>query len=127
MARFSDEQLIQILQKAARRVNRRLSLTDTVDAVVVDASGNITSPNNEDLVDIVLLQSECMILNIDTNNDINNGGVLVVDGEQTLDTRIKSSSRVAYMGNDFNPCAELEKAINVELLKGTGDHARDVW
>lgn len=126
MARFSDAQLVQILQKSARRVNRVLSLVGTTDEISVDASG-IIMPSDGDLTDLVLLQAECLILNIDVNNDISTGGVYAMDGEQSLDTRIKSSSRLAYLGNKYSPCAELEKALTVEQIRRAADNFKDIW
>ena len=114
MPRYTDQFLLQVLQKAARRVNRRLCLTTTTQEIVVDASGCIT-PADGDLEDIVLLQAECLILNIDINNDFataadgTGGGYKVTDGEQTLDTKgevaSRASARTNYLNSEFNPCA----------------------
>lgn len=133
--RFSNEQLVQILRKSARRINRRLCLTDTDEEISISASGEIT-PDDSDLEDIVLLQAECMIINIDINNDFSSsadgdgGGYFVKDGEQTFDTKGEPASRASarsnYMSNDFNPCAELEKAILIEKLNRS-DEMRDIW
>jgi hypothetical protein len=126
MLRFSDAQLIQILQKSSRRINRVLSLTGTADEVAIDSSGVMT-PSDGDITDLVLLQAECLIVQVDVNNDIGNGGVYAMDGEQSLDTRAKSSSRIAYLGSSHNPCAELSKALTLEQLRRTGEDGRMVW
>ena len=135
MPRYSDAYLVQVVEKAARRINRRLCLTGTEDQISVDASGCI-SPADPDLEDIVLLQAECMILNIDTNLDFTTGadgtgaGYFVRDGEQSFDTRGEVGSRVRartnYMNSQFNPCAELEREIVKEKLRRQCD-MRDIW
>lgn len=136
MARFTNDQLIQVLQKAARRINRTLELTGTSEQINVDASGNVT-PANEDMNDLLLLQAECMILNIDANYDFSNSGdgagfgYFVRDGEQSLDTRGEASSRATaranYMNTPFNPCAELERELRDEQMRRANESARDIW
>lgn len=135
MARYSDAYLLQVIEKAARRVNRRLCLTGTPEEIVVDSSGCIT-PQDGDIEDIVLLQAECMILQVDMNNDFTlsgdgtGAGYFVRDGEQSLDTRGEAASRANarsnYMNGKYNPCAELEKAIMIEKLNRSDD-MRDIW
>jgi hypothetical protein len=125
--RFTDGYLYGIIEKAGRRINRRLSLTSTTAPIVVDTSGNMTSPVDQDLADLVLLQAECMIANVDVNIDISTGGVYAMDGEQSLDSRARSVNRLAYLGNKYNPCAELEKAIMVEQLRRASDNFKDIW
>lgn len=136
MPRYTNDQLIQIMQKAARRVNRNLALTGTSEELVVDASGNVT-PNNSDLHDILLLQAECMIMNIDANYDFSNAGdgagfgYFVRDGEQSLDTRGESANRANaranYMNTKYNPCAELDRLMRDEQISRFTDESRDVW
>ncbi len=135
MARFSDAQLVQIVVKSARRINRRLCLTGTVNEISVDASGCIL-PANNDFEDLVLLQAECIIINIDLNNDFNSsadgtgGGYMVRDGEQRFDSRGEASSRASsrtdYLNSPHSPCSELEKEIVKEKLKRSCD-MRDIW
>lgn len=69
MARFSDAQLVIVMQKAARRLNRRLRLFSTANEISVDSFGNMTPSNNGALEDLLLLQAECLIANIDANTD----------------------------------------------------------
>lgn len=137
MPRFTNEQLIQVLEKATRRINRTLYLTGTDEELSVDASGNVY-PSGNDLHDLVLLQAECMILNIDINSDFNGDGNssssgwgrMVKDGEQMLDDRGEAASRANartnYLNSQHNPCAELEKAIKLEKLRRM-DSMLDVW
>lgn len=135
MARYSDAQIIQIIQKSARRVNRELCLVGTSDEISVDASGNL-SPTDPDIYDIVLLQAECMIMQIDMNNDFTaaadgaGGGYYVRDGEQAMDTRgevaSRANARTDYLNSKYNPCAELQRAILSEKLVRCGNPV-DIW
>lgn len=135
MARFSDAQLIQVLQKSARRINRELCLIGTTDELSVDASGTI-SPDDQALYDMVLLQAECMIMQIDMNNDFTSaadgagGGYYVRDGEQALDTRgevaSRAQARTNYLNSGYNPCAELQRAMLSEKLIRCGNPV-DIW
>lgn len=126
MARFSDVQLIQILQKAARRVNRNLCLFDTTDEISVDNSGNVT-PADGTLEDLVLLQAECMLISRDFNADLNNdtGGLFVKDGEQSIDTRQRTIARKGYIDSKFSPCGLYDREIKIEKLKRA--NGRLIW
>lgn len=133
MPRFSDQQLIQILQKAGRRINRRLCLENSTDEIAVDASGCIT-PDSPRLQDLVLLQAECMLSSRDFVFDLNSGaaGLLARDGEQIIDTRNGTRARAEFFNSEHGPCSELDRAIKLELLKrgggGTlGNIGYDVW
>lgn len=135
MPRYTDQYLLQILNKAARRINRRLCLTNTAEEIVVDSSGCIT-PADSDLEDIVLLQAECMIAQVDVNNDFATaadgagGGYFVRDGEQSFDTRgeiaSRAKARIDYLDSKHGPCAELEREIVKEKLRRQSD-MRDIW
>lgn len=133
--RYEDSFLVSVLEKSARRINRELRLVATSDEISIDSLGVIT-PSDEDLSDLVLLQSECIILNIDMNNDFNSSGdglgagYFVKDGEQSFDTRGEAASRASaranYMDNKYSPCAELERALMREKLMRSSD-MRDIW
>lgn len=128
MARLSNVQIIQIIQKAARRINRILSLTGTDNEIVINSSnGEITSPDDDDLRDLVILQSECMLAGRDVSYELNSGtaGILAKDGEQTLDTRQTTTARSNFFNSDFSPCAELQKQLNIEKIKRTEGY--DIW
>lgn len=127
MPRFTDPQLLAILRKAVRRVNRRLALTGTADEISIDSSGDI-SPDNADLEDLVLLQAECLISYRDYQDSINSGaGDSITDGEQTVDTTTSLVARGTFFDSPHAPCAELEKAINLEKLNRMGDFGKLVW
>jgi len=126
MPQFTDAELIAVIGKAARRVNRELCLFGTDDEISVDASGCLT-PDDGTLLDLVLLQSECMVAgrNISLDLAVNGGGIRVVDGEQILDTRVRSSSRLDFFNSKFGPCAEYQNQIVIEKLKRTCGY--DIW
>ncbi len=133
MARFSDIQLIQILQKAGRRINRRLCLFDTADEITVDSGGNITSPANDGaLEDFVLMQAECMIAQRGAQEALIDGtdGVHIVDGEQTMDTRASAIARGTFFNSAHSPCGELEAQLKIEklnrLMSGAGG-GKAIW
>lgn len=126
MPRFSDLQLVGVLQKAARRLNRRLSLFGTIKEISIDNSGNMT-PSDGELEDLLLLQAECLIANIDANTDVSSGGIYVVDGEQTFDNRGKALARLQYLNTTANPCNELKEAIDDYLLDHGTDGFKMVW
>lgn len=114
---FTDDQISGILNKAARRVNRVLSLTDG-DAITL-ASGVFTQPTETDeLRDIVLLQAECLLMNRSATADVIGGsaGIVVRDGEQSIDTTDRATAVTDLFKNQYNPCAELTLAYNIALL-----------
>ena len=133
--RYEDSYLVSVLEKSARRINRELYLTSGSSEISISSLG-VIAPADEDLSDLVLLQAECIILNIDMNNDFNSsgdgagGGYFVKDGEQSFDTRGEASSRASartkYMDNRYNPCAELDRALTREKLMRSCD-MRDIW
>jgi hypothetical protein len=134
MATFSDQVLIDILKKAARRINRKLCLSNTADEVVIDDVGDMTSPDldtNQDLYDLTLLQAECLISTREYQSELRDagGGVVVKDGE-TTDTRGAGVARGTFYDSDYSPCAELADWIFKEKLNRQGGGAgpgRLVW
>lgn len=120
MATFSDAQLISILQKSARRVNRKLNLFGSTNEIVVDSSGCMTNPSGDgELEDILLLQAECMVSQrnlLEIAGSSNSDGILMIDGEQQLDTRTKAQIRIQALSSNNSPCVELSEAIKDYLL-----------
>jgi len=112
MTRYSNTQLIQILQKAARRINRELSLFGTSNEITVNNAGDMT-PSDGALYDLVLMQAECMISSTDYSNELSDGGtgIMSKDGEQVLDTRGSAVARGTFFDSPHSPCKELEKAL----------------
>lgn len=128
MATYSDPQLVQILIKAGRRINRRLCLFGTADEITVDSTGEISSPTGDGaLEDLVLLQAECLLASREYSLDLTSGsvGVRVVDGEQTVDTTQRAAARGTFFDSPYGPCAELEKAIILEKLGRSDGNA--IW
>jgi len=127
MPRFSDPQLLAILRKAARRINRKLYLDGTSSEITVDDSGNIT-PSNDDMADLVLLQAECMIASREYQDDLTEGGggILIRDGEQSVDTTSAAVARGTFFNSTNSPCAELKEAVRLEQLKLSGG-GKLVW
>lgn len=128
MPRFSNIQLIQIVVKAARRVNRELCLFGTIDEITIDSStGELTSPDDGTFEDLVLMQSECLISQRDYTFDLSEGqvGLKVVDGEQSLDNTQKGVARGTFFNSAFSPCSLYSKEIVKEKLKRTCGY--DIW
>lgn len=128
MAIFSDAQLIQIVIKAARRVNRELCLFGTNDEVIINASnGEITSEDDGTLEDLVLMQAECLLSQRDFSSDLSGGfvGLKVTDGEQSLDNTKKGDARGVFFNSEFSPCALYKEQIVLEKLKRSAGY--DIW
>lgn len=128
MARFTDDQITQLAQKAARRLNRRLNLFGTSNEISISNAGEM-SPDNGSLYDLVLLQVECMILNREISDEFSSGGVgggiSIRDGEQSFDSKRSGNDRVDYLDSNHGPCQELEEAIR-DYLYDNAD-VRDIW
>lgn len=119
--RLSDTQYIALFQKAARRLNRELTLTGS-GAIVVDSAGDITSSDPENRMhDLLLLQAECLLASRDFTYSLNSGtaGVSVSDGEQSLDNRASASARQGLYDSAHSPCAQLKQALNSFKLEQT--------
>lgn len=131
MPTFSDPLLIEIVIKAARRVNRRLCLCDTADEIVIDPStGDILSPEDDCvLYDLVLLQAECLITQREYQMELRDagGGVLIRDGEQIVDRRSAGVARGTFFNSPHSPCAELDQAIKMEKMNRSGGEGKLVW
>jgi len=129
-SRFSDAQLIVILQKAARRINRVLCLTGTDSEIVVNTTTGDITPANGDLHDVVLLQSECLISQLELVDELADGaGVSIKDGEQSVDTRGAGVARGTFFNSGNSPCSELKIALRDMKLEGInpGGPGKLVW
>lgn len=126
--RYSDATLQTILEKSARRINRRLSLFDTSDEISVGSSG-IISPSDGTLEDLVLLQAECLLITSDFVADLNSGtvGIAATDGEQSIDTRVRGQSRQSFYDSKHSPCSELEKQLKIEELRRSHQNSKLIW
>ena len=126
MPLFSEPLLIQIVIKAARRVNRKLCLTGTALEITIDpGTGDMLTPDpdeNQDLYDIVLMQAECMVSQREYQSELRgaDGGVVIRDGEQTVDTKSAGVARGTLFNSGFSPCAELKMCMRDMKLRGLG-------
>lgn len=130
MPTYSDPQLIQILGKAARRINRRLCLFGTTSEVVIDGTGEFLNPIDDGaLEDIVLLQAECMLSSREFTEGLRDGsiGIAVKDGEQNIDTKSLANARGSFFDSPHSPCAELEQAIKIEKINRVGAEGHNIW
>jgi len=127
--RLTDTQYAAIVAKAARRLNRELSLSAGA-AITVDASGEITSSDpNGYFYDLTLLQAECMIAKREFNTELAGGGagIYVNDGEQTLDNRNAAQARTSFFNSDSSPCEELKEALDEYKLERSADFGKCIW
>jgi len=128
MPRFTDTQLVLMIEKASNRVNRELCLTGTTDEITVDASGCMATPaNSPDLEDLLLLATECLLSQRDYSLDLNSAqlGLKINDGEQTFENTGRSQARQAFFESPFGPCAEYKKQAQIEKLKRSSGF--DIW
>lgn len=118
-SRYSNSVLYTIIEKSARKINRELNLVQNEKITV--QSGVITNPTtDDDIYDLVLMQAECLLIQKDANTGVGSGGgdgVVVRDGEQTIDMKGRSDARNNYLAGDFNPCKELRHALRDEKLR----------
>ena len=128
-ARFTDATLIAILVKAGRRINRRVCLTGTTDEITVNATTGEILPAEGDLQDLVLLQAECLVASRESQEELSDGtaGLLVKDGEQTLDTRGATVARGTFFDSPYGPCAELIEAVKLQKIIRSGSSGRLIW
>ncbi|TFH22958.1 hypothetical protein E4G67_03725 [Candidatus Bathyarchaeota archaeon] len=133
MPAFSNPLLIDIVIKAARRINRKLCLFGTDNEITIDPStGDMLTPDpttHQALYDMVLLQAECLISSREYQSELRNagGGVLVRDGEQSVDTRAAGVARGTFYNSPYGPCAELAEWVTIEKMRGTGDSGHLIW
>jgi len=99
--------------KSIRRLNRRLHITSTSGAISVNASGIITA-SNEEIVDILCLQIECLIVKTSQGNAISKG-IKIKSGSDSVDTTASFGGFQNLVGN---VCGELKNAIT-DYLSGS--------
>ncbi|TFH25902.1 hypothetical protein E4G67_00150 [Candidatus Bathyarchaeota archaeon] len=135
MPAFSDPLLIEIIIKAARRVNRKLCLSGTTWEITINPStGDLLTPDpekNQDLYDIVLMQAECLISSREFQSELRgaDGGVLIRYGEQTTDMRGVGAVRGTFFNSTQSPCAQLDRCIKTAKMNSAlgGGAGKLVW
>jgi len=108
---------LEYVGKSIRRLNRRLHIAETTDAISVNASGTITAPS-EEVVDILCLQIECLIVKTNQGNAISKG-IKIKSGSDSVDTTASFGGFQDLVGN---VCGELKDAIT-DYLTEIGDAA----
>lgn len=119
------------IDKAIRRSNRRLHLTGTSNEITTTTgvSGIITAPDDSS-IDILIMQTECMIVKTKQGEAVSNGmGIRIKGGSDEVDTT------VALRGHDSavkNVCDELKEAIDdylkeAEYGANTAANAGLIW
>ncbi|MHA2063195.1 MAG: hypothetical protein ACXABY_02320 [Candidatus Thorarchaeota archaeon] len=132
--RFSNQQLILLLEKAARIVSSDLCLMGT-DQITVDASGCVDNPVSDPQIEaLVLMQTECLISQRDFSLELSAGtiGTLVKDGEQVMDTTKRAGARDSFFNSPYSPCAQYEKRLALVKLcrldnKDSAGGGRLIW
>ncbi len=116
-ARFSDQFLILMMNKAVRCVNLDLCITGTTKEITIDASGCVT-PSNGDFEALVLMKTECLISQRDYSADLNSGavGIRAIDGEQAIDTRSRANARTSFFDSQFGPCGTYRESLKLAKM-----------
>ncbi|MHA2341931.1 MAG: hypothetical protein ACXADW_08630 [Candidatus Hodarchaeales archaeon] len=118
---FTQAQYETFVSKAITRINRRIRLTGTSDALSFNTTtGAITPTPNDSIFDLVLLQTECLIVKR-VVRDVVGRGIRVKDGETEIDTTARfSGDREAVK----DVCEELDDAIKDYLASGGDTSSR---
>jgi hypothetical protein len=123
---FTDAQIVIFIEKALTRLNRRLNFTGTVSELSFSSStGLITPTPSESIHDLILLQTECLIVKTRQATAVNKG-IRVRDGDSMIDTT------AGFRGHGdvvSSVCDELEEAIKTFLrdVEGAQKHGDLVW
>lgn len=112
-----------LIKKALHRINRKLSLTG--DALLVyDSNTKLISPTpNDVLLDIILLQVECLMVKKERIRVVG-GGLRIRDGDTELDI---SDAFNGFRDIVNDTCGELDKAIKQYLFNKISDNGEIVW
>ena len=125
---FSNQHLVLLIENAADIVSSDLCLTGT-DCITIDGSGCVTNPvDDKEIGALVLMQTECLIAQRDYNLDLAAGaiGVVIKDGEQTVDTGGRATAREGFFNSPHSPCGQYDKRIKqVKINRNLG--GKLVW
>lgn len=123
---YSDSQMITFLIKAITRINRKLQLTGTTSEMSYNVlSGAITPEPNDDLFDLIMMQSECLVVKSRNSSAIGKG-IRVRDDDTEIDTTAGFSG---HMNLVKDVCGELDKAITEYFYykKGAAQNGKISW
>lgn len=120
---FTDAEYNDFVNKAVKRVNRKLCLTSTSDQMVFDTGTGIITPTpNDTLLDIIVLQIECFVVTRDRKTAVGKG-IRVKDGETEIDT---TASFGGFDAQVKAICQELKDAVSDYLNKQDKEAFSDV-
>ena len=111
---FTDAEYNDFVNKAVKRINRRLCLTGTSSQMVFDTgTGIITPAPNDTFIDFLVMQIECFLVKRDRKTAVGKG-IKVKDGETSIDT---TASFKGFDDQIGNICGELSDAVDDYLDK----------
>lgn len=88
---FSDDRLQSVLLVAAQYVTQDVDLTTTytvdVDALSLSPDPTTSSPKDNVMINLMCLKAGCIIERAQYKEKARNGGILIKDGQSTIDTR----------------------------------------
>lgn len=129
---FTQAQLDEFVQKAVNRINRRLRLTGTAAEIVFDeGSGTISPTPNATILDFLVMQVECFIVQNIRKIAVGKG-IRVKDGETEIDTTASFKGfddQVKDICNELKDAVEdfLEEEDRETYINAVVDGASVVW
>jgi len=121
---YTDEELAVFIKKALNRLNRKLRFCGTDLEMTFDSmTGEVTPTPNCTILDLILLQVECMILKSSRITAVGKG-IRVRDGDSEVDTTAGFSGRNAVVSD---ACSELTDAIKDFLWQQTANDGEIIW
>ena len=119
---FSDERLEETILVAAQYVMKDIDLAVTysvdVDQLSLSPDPTTSSPKDNDFINLVCLKAGCIIDRSIYRNKSNHAGILIKDGQSTIDTRAIADQFKVLLEKGL--CAEYEKA-KIDYQLGGGD------
>lgn len=123
---FTDTELTTFIQKALNRLNRRLNYVGTSQELSFDSGLGVILPTpSTALLDLITLQSECLIASRSRVSAVAKG-IRVRDGDSEIDTTASFGGHNAIVRE---LCEELTLGINQFLYNqaGVAQHAKVSW
>lgn len=120
---YTSAEYNSFIDKAVKRVNRRLCFTGTSNRMTFNAdTGLITPTPNDTVLDILILQIECFVVTLDRKTAVGKG-IRVKDGETEIDT---TASFGGFDDQVKAVCEELKDAVSDYLKKQDKESFSDV-